>query len=168
MTHFIFFTLSLPEFHKKCQTKSFENMNTLLSAIFNSLTDIHFFLNMLNNQHPNIHFTCEEASRPSLPFLDVEVTICDTELSGSEYRKQTFTGVLFHFNSIAPLFWKRGLITCLLHRGYLYSLNDSLLKTKINFVISLFNRNGYPISFTLNEIDKFKNKFNHHSKQFPR
>ena len=63
--------------------------------------------------------------------------------------------------------WKRGLNNCLLHRAYLYSSNDSLLKTEINCIISLFKRNGYPISFILNVIDKFKNKFKNLNRQFP-
>ena len=57
---------------------------------------------MLKNQYANLRFTCEEASRPSLPFLDVEVTICDEKFNASEYRKLTSGRVLLHFNSIAP------------------------------------------------------------------
>ena len=72
-------------------------------AIFNSSTEVQLFLNMPNNQHPNLRFTSEEASGTSLPFLDVELTICDGEFNISAYRKPTFTGVLSHFNSIAPL-----------------------------------------------------------------
>ena len=83
-------------------------------AIFNSSADVQVFLNVLNNQHPNFRFTCEEASGPSLPFLDIEVTICDWEFDVSVYRKPTFTGALLHFKSIAPLCWKRSLIACLL------------------------------------------------------
>ena len=122
---------------------------------------------MLNNQHPNLRFTREEASGPSLPFLDVELTICDGEFNINVYCKPTFTAVLLHFNSIAPLSWKRGLINCLIHCAYLFSSNDSLLKTEINCMISLFKRNCYPISFILNLIDKFKNKFKNQNRQFP-
>ena len=136
-------------------------------AIFNSTTEVQFFLNVLNNQHSILRFTCEEASGPSLPFLDVEQASCDGEFNISVYRKPTFTGVLLYFNSIAPLSWKRGLINCLLHRAHLYSSNDSLLKTEINRIISLFKRNRYPISFILNVIDKFKNKFKNQNQQFP-
>ena len=102
-----------------------------------------------------------------IPFLDAELTICDGEFNISVYCKSTFTGLLLHFNSIAPLSWKRGLINCLLHCAYLYSSNISLLKTEINCIISLFKRNDYPISFILNVIDKFKNKFKNHNRQFP-
>ena len=75
--------------------------------------------------------------------------------------------MLIHFHSIAPFLWKRGLISCLLHCAYLYSSNNSLLKTEINCIISLFKRNSYPISFILNVIDKFKNKFKNQNQQFP-
>ena len=79
-------------------------------AIFDPSTEVQLFLDVLNNQHPNLRFTSEEASGPSLPFLDVELTICDGEFNICVYRKPTFTGVFLHFNSIAPLSWKRGLI----------------------------------------------------------
>ena len=92
-------------------------------------------LKLLNSQHPNLRFTCEKASGTSSPFFDVELMICDGEFNISVYRKPTFTGVLLHFNSIAPLSWKRDLITCLLHCVYLYSSNDLSLKTEFNFII---------------------------------
>ena len=63
--------------------------------------------------------------------------------------------------------WKRDLITCLLHRADVYFSNGSLKKTKINFFTFLFKRNGYPISFTLDVINKFKNKFQNHNRQLP-
>ena len=136
-------------------------------AIFDSSTEVQLFLNVLNKQHPNLRFTCEEASGPSLPFLDVEQTICNREFNICVYHKPTFTGVLLHFDSIAPLSLKRGLINCLLHRAYLYSSTDSLLKSNINFIISLFKRNGYSMSFILNVIDKFKHKIKNQNRQFP-
>ena len=57
-----------------------------------------------------------------------------------------------------PLSWERCLVTCLLHRAYLYSSNDSLLKTEINSTIFLFKRNCNQISFIINVIHKFENK----------
>ena len=63
-------------------------------AIFNSTIEVQMFLEVLNNQHPNLRFTCEEASGPSLPFLDVQLTICDREFNICVYRKPTFTGGL--------------------------------------------------------------------------
>ena len=50
-------------------------------AIFDSLTEVQLFLNVLNNQHSNLRFTYEEALGPSLPFLDVKLTICDGEFN---------------------------------------------------------------------------------------
>ena len=56
-------------------------------ALFNFSTEVQLFLNVLNNQHLNLRFTCEEALDPSLPFLDVQLTICDRELNISVYCK---------------------------------------------------------------------------------
>ena len=68
---------------------------------------------------------------------------------------------------VARLSWKRGFIICLLHRAYLYFSSNWLLKAEINFINSLFKQNDYPITFILNVIDKFKNKFNNQNQQFP-
>ena len=106
-------------------------------TIFNSSTNVRLFLNVLNNHYLNLRFTREEASSPSLPFLDIKLSICGGEFNVSVYRKPAVTGVLLHFNSITPLFGKQGFVACLSHRAYLHSSNDSLLKTKINFNISL-------------------------------
>ena len=38
-------------------------------AIFNFSTKVQLFLNALNSQHPNLRFTCEEASVPHYHFL---------------------------------------------------------------------------------------------------
>ena len=103
-------------------------------SIFNSSADFQLLRNVLNIQHSNLRFKCEEVSSPSLPFLDVEVAICNGKFCISVYPQPTFTGVLLHFNSIAPLSWKRGLITCLLPCAYLYSSNYSLLKTETIFI----------------------------------
>ena len=76
---------------------------------------------------------------------DEEETICDGEFDVSVYRKPTVSGVLLHWDSVEILSWKQGLINGLLRRGSSYSFNDLFLKTEINFFISLFKRNGYPI-----------------------
>ena len=105
-------------------------------------------------------------SRPSLPFFDVEVTIHDREFDVSEHHKPTFWGARLHFKITAPMPWKRGIITCLMHCAYSYSSNDPLLETEINFIISLFKRNGYPTSFILKVIDRFINIFTNNNQQF--
>ena len=68
-------------------------------AIFNLSTNFQLLLNVLNNHHPNLRFTCEEVSDLSLPFFDVELTICDGKFNVNVYRKPTFTGVLVHFKA---------------------------------------------------------------------
>ena len=58
---------------------------------------------MLDNQYPNLRFTCEKAPRTYLLFLGAEVTICGEEFDISVHCKQTFVGVLMHLNNIAYL-----------------------------------------------------------------
>ena len=48
---------------------------------------------------------------------------------------------------------------------YIFQMNRY---SKLNLtLLSLFKPKGYPISFILNVIKKFKNKFNSHYRQFP-
>ena len=82
-------------------------------AIFNSSVDTQLFLNVLNNQHSNLFFTCEEIQGPSLRFLDIEVTICEVEFDIRVSHKPNFSGVLLRFNSIAPLFLSLAHLSCL-------------------------------------------------------
>ena len=93
-------------------------------AVFNSSTDVQLFLTVLNNKHFNLRFTCVEALGFSSPFLDAEVKINEREFDISAYRQPIFTGLLSHFNGIAPLTMKQGLISCLLHSANSYLLND--------------------------------------------
>ena len=69
-------------------------------TIFNLSADIQLFPNVHNNQHPNLCFTCEEASGFSLRYLNIEVMICNGEFNVSVYCKPTFTSKLLHFDSI--------------------------------------------------------------------
>ena len=99
-------------------------------TIFNSSTNVRLFLNVLNNHYLNLRFTREEASSPSLPFLDIKLSICDGEFNVSVYRKPAVTGVLLHFNSITPLFGKQGFVACLSH---LFQSDHFVLSTNFLF-----------------------------------
>ena len=114
----------------------FENKNWLYQK-----TSFYLF----RKQHTDLSFTREKISGILLQFIDVEVTIRDRKINIRVHHKRTFTNVLLHFNIIAPLSWKRGLITCLSHSAYSYSSKVSSLEIEINFIIFLY-RNGYPTS----------------------
>ena len=59
------------------------------------------------------------------------------------------------FTAILTCPTKPDLITCAFYFANSYWSNDLFLKTKINFIRSLFQQNRYPTSFMLNVIDRF-------------
>ena len=92
-------------------------------AIFNCKSKRDQFFDILNKQHNNLRFTMEEADG-TLPFLDVEIDIRQESVATWVYRKSTYTSVLLNFHAIAPLKWKRALISCLLHRASVICSSD--------------------------------------------
>ena len=51
------------------------------------------FLGYLNNQHINIIFTEENEQNESIPFLDMNISHSNGQLSTSIYRKPSFSGL---------------------------------------------------------------------------
>ena len=73
-------------------------------VVLNSFADVQSFLTVLNSEHSNLCFTCQEVLGPSLPLLDVKVTICDKKFGISVYCNPIFTSTLLYFSSRAALF----------------------------------------------------------------
>ena len=123
-------------------------------AVFQSGTERDEFFKNLNEAHPNLTFTME-TSTSSLPFLDVSITIRDGQYHSSVYRKPTNTGVLMHYDSMAPQKWKRALVKCLLNRAYRISSNFTNFIQEVNNIKSILSNNGYPIKVTTTLTDEF-------------
>ena len=70
-----------------------------------------YWPNFLNDIHPNLKFTKDEALNDcSFPFLNVEVKINDSVFDSWIYRKPTHTNVFLNYKAMAPNSFKRGLI----------------------------------------------------------
>ena len=64
-------------------------------CLFNSKRDADLFINFINNQHPNIHFTMERESNQVLPFLDVLLNNKSPQFPVTTvYHKKTFQACL--------------------------------------------------------------------------
>ena len=85
-------------------------------CVFNNEISSDKFLDLLNKLHRNIKFTAEHGSE-TLPFLDFEITITESDIETKIYRKQAHTNLLLNFNAIRLINWKSGLIICLLNRA---------------------------------------------------
>ena len=78
---------------------------------------LHSFRNHLNSTRPSIHFTMEEESEGSIPFLDVLFRRIEQQLETSVYRKATHTDSYIHYVSNHHPATKIGIITCLKKRA---------------------------------------------------
>ena len=103
---------------------------------------------MLNKQHKNIKFTVEHGSE-TLPFLDVEVTVTESDIKTKICRKQTHINLLLNFNAICSINWKSGLIlrVYLLNREKIICSTIALFQKEVKELRSMFQENGYPQSY---------------------
>ena len=115
-------------------------------AIFDGNQEYTQFFNYINSLHDNLEFTVEVAT-DSLPFLDVQVQLCDDHIDLNVYRKPTDTNVVLNFDAVAPDKWKSGLINCLLHRAWRVCSSSDLFNVEVEKLRSIFSKNGYPNAF---------------------
>ena len=123
-------------------------------CIFKSEVDKESFMKHLNDQHPNLEFTCENGTG-KLPFLDVNVELDANGVRTSVYRKPTHTGVFLNLSAFAPIKWKFGLIFCLLHRAYEICSSQDLFNLEVKRLRDIFSSNGYSYKFFNDVLSKF-------------
>ena len=140
--------------HESYKPKIYKRYVDDLFAVFKLTEDRDDFYKVLNSAHPNLRFTMETISK-ALPFLDVSVAIKDEAYSTKVYRKPTNTGVLMHFDCMAPLQWKKSLIKCFLNRALRLSSDVDSFNTEVDTIRASLLRNGYPSRVVNNVCDAF-------------
>ena len=102
-------------------------------------------LQVLNNLHPALVFTCELEHDGRLPFLEVLVEKVEENSSvTSVYRKPTFTGLYITWDSFCATKYKVNLVKNLVHRARRIC-SESRLQQELDKLGSIFITNGYPI-----------------------
>ena len=122
-------------------------------CVFRKVCDHNAFLSKLNALHRNLKFTCEYGGT-NMPFLDTKLMLKPGGVESTVHRKPTDTNVVLHYNTVAPLTWKRGLIKCLLHRAKVVCSSKANLDEEVLKLREIFVENGYPPKF----FDKIKQK----------
>ena len=80
-------------------------------CLLNNENEAEHFLEYLNSKHTGIKFTMETEVENKIPFLDILIRSSEKgDFHTSVYRKNTFTGLLFNFNSFTPLKYELGLL----------------------------------------------------------
>ena len=106
-------------------------------------------LDLINSLHRNLSFTFELQKEGNLPFLDMLLHNSSGKLSSSWYRKPTDTGLTLNFHALAPLRYKKSVITSFVHRIYRACSSWILFDKSLNDAIAILEDNQYPPSFTM-------------------
>ena len=101
------------------------------------------FLDALNSMHSALKFTFEKEEIDQLPFLDVLVEKSNEGFLTSVFRKPTFTGQYFRWDSFGPTKRKTNLIETLVHRALMIG-SKSKLQHELKNINSILQNNGYP------------------------
>ena len=133
-------------------------------AIFRHGSDIDVFLNKINCSHQDIKFTVEEAS-DTLPFLDVEIKLNETNYDSWVWRKKSHTGIFLNYCGMATTKWKSGLIVCLLNRAWDICSDISYFHQETEKLKNMFIKNGYPIQLFTSAYERFWNSKNSNVKK---
>ena len=88
-----------------------------------------------------------EYSLETIPFLDDEIKINDTDIKTWVYRKPTNTKLFLNFNAMCPTKWKSDLIFCLLNRPKRICSSNFSFDNEVKLLKSVFLNNHYPNCF---------------------
>ena len=103
--------------------------------------------------HSAVKFTFEKEENDQLPFFDVLVKKSNEGFLTSIFRKPTFTGQYFRWDSFGPTKRKSNLIETLVHRALMNS-SKSKLQHELENISSILRNDGYPESIILTTTSK--------------
>ena len=138
-----------PEYYRRYVDDTF--------VLFKNEDHVKKFNKYLNSRHANMRFSSEVEDDLCLNFLDILIRR-EGEFITSIYRKPTFSGIYSHFNSYAPLIYKKGLIYCLVFRIFHLCSTWSIIHDEINHLKCFLLNNKYPLSFIESAIRKMLEK----------
>ena len=119
---------------------------------------IEHVMSILNGFHPPIQFTYRTESNNRLSFLVVLIIRNGQNIETCVYRKPRNTDIYIHWNSLAPIQWKRSTLKSLVYRSYLICLNDHYLTLELKYLWKVFKEyNNYPywlITQVFNDVNK--------------
>ena len=142
--------------HLICWKRYVDDTNCFINE-----NSIPYVISVLNSFHPSIQFTYETESNNRLSFLDVLIIRNGQNIETCVYRKPTNTDIYIHWNSFAPIQWKRSTLKTLVYRSYLVCSNDHYLTLELNYLRKVFNEyNNYPHWFITQVFNDVNNVFN--------
>ena len=120
-------------------------MDDIICSIDKSKIDSH--LTLINSIHPMLLFTHESEKEGRLPFLDMEIINNNGSLASKWYRKPTDTGLSLNFHSLAPMKYKRSVVTSFVYRIFRACSSWLYFHEGISQAKTILANNQYPESF---------------------
>ena len=102
------------------------------------------FLQIVNNKHLNIKFTCENEINGTISFFDIKISRLNNKFTTSVYRKSSFIGLGINFFSFCTPQFKINSIRTLIFR-YICS-NFQNIHNEFEFLKSFFKCNVFPVN----------------------
>ncbi|CAB3991067.1 Myosin light chain kinase, smooth muscle, partial [Paramuricea clavata] len=136
----------IPEFYKRFVHDALSKMPNAAAATF--------FLEKLNDLHPNLSFTMELPVENKIPFVGMEISRDGSKVKTQVYQKSTNTGLLLHFNSHTDKRYKEGLLKTMVHRAYALSSTREALDQECSRLHSIFTHLDYPTGLIDSTIQK--------------
>ena len=131
-------------------------MDDVLSAVKKDSVDEQ--LELINSLHPCLQFTYELEIDGQLPFLDMLICNKNGKLSSLWYRKPTDTGLTLNFHALAPLKYKKSVISSYIHRIYRASSSWENVHIGITQALQTLENNQYPSNFVMPIVQKVVDK----------
>ena len=104
-------------------------------------------LQEINSMHPSLKFTIEVEQDRELPFLDMKIIRKDCRLASKWYTKPTDTGLVMNFHALAPLKYKRAVVTGFVHRIFRSCSSWIYFHEGLSIAKQILLDNQYPESF---------------------
>ena len=121
---------------------------------------IDYVFSILNSFHPSIQFIYETENNNSISFPDIELLRVGENIETRVFRKPANTDLHIHWQSFAPLQWKRSTLKTLVYRSYIVCSNEKHLYSELKYIRKVFpQKNGYPHWFINRVFDKVQDDF---------
>ena len=104
-------------------------------------------LREINDYHPILTFTIEKEKGASLSFLDMNNSCKDGKLTSTWYTKATDTGLTMNYHALAPLRYKRSVVSGFIYRIFYACSNWKNFDESLGKAKRILDNNQYPSAF---------------------
>ena len=104
-------------------------------------------LREINDLHPSLSFTIETEKEGQIPFLDMKIIRNNCRLSSTWYCKPTDTGLIMNFHALAPLKYKKSVVSGFVHRIFRACSTWENFHQSLEKAMQVLRNNQYPANF---------------------